>query len=117
MSTIIRLKDGRREYITGERDFAELIYRELGLDAYEYVQEITQDAEHWRAMEDSEESKYDFWERCPGECDKVYRTQEHYEAILQIIREELASWKMKVWKKPYIEMKRDELYRYVDRKL
>ena len=44
MGTILTLKDGRREFITDDRDFAELIYRELGLDAYEYIQDMSDSA-------------------------------------------------------------------------
>lgn len=109
MSTIITMKDGRREYIIDDRDFAELIYKELGLEAYDYFKEVLEDAEDWRMREDTED--------CFGECDKVYETQAHYESILQYVRDELASWKMKNWKKSQLEQKRDELYEYINKQL
>lgn len=40
MSNVMLLKDGRREYITDERDFGEFLDRELGSCAKEYYESI-----------------------------------------------------------------------------
>jgi len=45
MKTVITLRDGRREYISSDRDFIDLIDRELGLEAREAVQDIYDDNE------------------------------------------------------------------------
>jgi len=76
VSTVLILKDGRREYVFSNRDFAEFLNRELGLDAYEYFNDVLKDAAKG-AIEDLDEG----W--CSGECVKVQQTQEHFENLLK----------------------------------
>ena len=82
MSTVLTLKDGRREYVFSNRDFAEFLNRELGLDAYKYFNDVLKDAAKG-AIEDLDEEKIlnEGW--CSGECVKVQQTQEHFENLLK----------------------------------
>ena len=85
MGTVLTLKDGRREFITGDRDFAELIYRELGLDAYEYIQDMSDSA-----VEEIQAKMYENpLEYCHGECDKVSETHPHSTDTPQEIEDDL----------------------------
>lgn len=106
MGTVLILKDGRREFITDDRDFAELIYRELGLDAYEYIQDMSDSA-----VEEIQAKMYENpLEYCPGECDKVFETQRHYTDILQEIEDDLRE----IYKEHYQLKRPHKLYLITD---
>lgn len=111
MSTRLKIK-GKWVTVWDDDTFREILDKELGIIAGDYFKEVLEDAERWRTQEDAEQL-----EHCTGECDEIYEMQAHYESILQSVCEELASWKMKGWKKSQIEQKRDELCEYINRQL
>ena len=94
---------GKVEYIWTDEDFARMLRDKLGDDAEPYFLGILFSREQAR--------------ECPGECDKTYRLQEHYERILKVVRDEVAAWKTRKMTKDEIDDKREQLIMMIDREL
>ena len=87
MSTTILIKgDKRPETIFDDEQFARLLDERLGYDAAQYFRDAT-DTDWLRQNMNltDEEILKDGW--CSGECDKVQKTQEHWENLLKEVGE------------------------------
>jgi len=94
---------GKVEYIWTDEDFARMLRDKLGDDAERYFLGILFSREQAH--------------KCPGECDKTYRLQEHYERVLKDVRDEVAAWKTRKMTKDEIDDKREQLIMTIDHEL
>lgn len=87
MSIVIMIKgDKRPETIFDNEQFARLLDERLGYDAAQYFRETTDlNLLKENLCLTDEEILNNDW--CSGECDKVQRTQEHYENLLKYVGE------------------------------
>lgn len=87
MPSVLMIKgDKRPETVFDDEQFARLLDERLGYDAAQYFRDAT-DVEFLKenmCLTD-EQILNDGW--CSGECDKVQRTQEHYENLLKYVGE------------------------------
>ena len=87
MPSVLMIKgDKRPETIFDNEQFARLLDERLGYDAAQYFRDATDVdwlKENMRLTD--EEILKDGW--CSGECDKVQRTQEHWENLLKYVGE------------------------------
>ena len=87
MSTTILIKgDKRPETIFDDEQFARLLDERLGYDAAQYFRDAT-DTEYLRENMKLTDDQIlnEGW--CSGECDRVQRTQEHWENLLKEVGE------------------------------
>ena len=87
MSTTILIKgDKRPETIFDDEQFARLLDERLGYDAAKYFRDAT-DTDWLRQNMNltDDEILNEGW--CSGECDKVQKTQEHWENLLKEVGE------------------------------
>lgn len=87
MSTTILIKgDKRPETIFDDEQFARLLDERLGYDAAQYFRDAT-DTEYLRKNMKLTDDQIlnEGW--CSGECDRVQRTQEHWENLLKEVGE------------------------------
>lgn len=87
MPSVLMIKgDKRPETVFDNEQFARLLDERLGYDAAQYFRNATDVEflkENMRLTD--EQILNDGW--CSGECDKVQRTQEHYENLLKYVGE------------------------------
>lgn len=87
MPSVLMIKgDKRPETVFDDEQFARLLDERLGYDAAQYFRDATDVdwlKENMRLTD--EEILNEGW--CSGECDKVQRTQEHYENLLKYVGE------------------------------
>ncbi len=87
MPSVLMIKgDKRPETIFDNEQFARLLDERLGYDAAQYFRDATDVdwlKENMRLTD--EQILNEGW--CSGECDKVQRTQEHYENLLKYVGE------------------------------
>ena len=87
MPSVLMIKgDKRPETVFDDEQFARLLDERLGYDAAQYFRDATDVEflkENMRLTD--EQILNDGW--CSGECDKVQRTQEHYENLLKYVGE------------------------------
>ena len=87
MPSVLMIKgDKRPETVFDNEQFARLLDERLGYDAAQYFRDATDVEflkENMRLTD--EQILNDGW--CSGECDKVQRTQEHYENLLKYVGE------------------------------
>lgn len=87
MPSVLMIKgDKRPETIFDDEQFARLLDERLGYDAAQYFRDATDVdwlKENMRLTD--EQILNEGW--CSGECDKVQRTQEHYENLLKYVGE------------------------------
>ena len=75
------LINGKVENIFDGEDFARLLGEKLGSDAENYFRE------NWLVFCDYDPENLK--QPCTGECDTTYKLQEHYENVLQDIKDRL----------------------------
>ena len=87
MAYDVLLVNGKIENILTGEDFARLLNEKLGSDAERYFRK------NWLvyADYDPEQLDEDFKAQCDGECDHVYEQQEHYQNVLQDIKESVVA--------------------------
>lgn len=87
MPSVLMIKgDKRPETVFDDEQFARLLDERLGYDAAQYFRDATDvDWLNENMRLTDEQILNDGW--CSGECDKVQRTQEHYENLLKYVGE------------------------------
>ena len=87
MPSVLMIKgDKRPETVFDDEQFARLLDERLGYDAAQYFRDATDvDWLNENMRLTDEQILNDGW--CSGECDKVQRTQEHYENLLKYVVE------------------------------
>lgn len=97
MPYVLLIQD-KPETIWDNEQFARMLDEKLGSDAAEFFRDAVYDAN----MNPNKSI-------CSGECDRVYKTQEHYEATLKEVRDELMAWPMRKLSKVQLEERRNAL--------
>lgn len=97
MPHVLLIQD-KPETIWDNEQFARMLDEKLGSDAADFFQDALHDANM-----NPDESV------CSGECEHVYETQEHYEALLSEVRDELMAWPVHKMSKVQLEEKRNAL--------
>lgn len=72
------LVNGKLENVIDRFDFARLVRQELGSDAGDYMQGLETDIQD-EAVENIHKNAMKY---CTGECDHVFRVQEHFENVI-----------------------------------
>lgn len=81
-ATLVIKGQNRPETIFDNEQFARFLDERLGYDAAEYFREVVDPKSILNNMELTDEQIIkEGW--CSGECDKVQRTQEHFENLLR----------------------------------
>lgn len=107
MSDMLILRNGKRESIRDNDDFADMLEDQLGLDVRAYFED---------ALEDQTSLVLDE-KPCCGECDAVFAVREDCDGFLYDILDEIAAWEIEKLTKKEIAKKRDALWAKINSRL
>lgn len=101
MPYVLLIQD-KPQTIWDNEQFARMLDEKLGSDAADFFRDALHDANTNPDIQ-----------LCPGECDKLYETQEHWERVVQDACDEMSSWDIRKLTKDKLIGLRDQLVEHL----